>query len=337
MKTILITGATGFVGGHALEALMRHPEARLVAACRDPARLPAGFKGEVRVGDLRDAGYRESLLDGCDVIVHAMAWTSLFGQARHSHELYLRPTLALLEAAVARGVRRWVNISTTSAAAPERSADALSHGIPRHFWPHLCNVVAIEEAMRKRAGGATTLVNLRLGIFAGRRYGLGLLPILVPRLKTHLVPWVAGGRAGLPITAGEDIGEALALAATAPGLSGYESFNIVGPEVPSARQVIDFLHTEYGLPRPHFSVPYAIAYPFAWLMERLDPLLPWEPLVTRGIVHLLEETRADNERATRRLGYRPRIEWREAIRMQMAEMALREVAPMRLHRPLPGR
>jgi nucleoside-diphosphate-sugar epimerase len=337
MKTLLLTGATGFVGSHAMEALMRRPDLCLIAACRDPSRLPEGFRGEVRAGDLRDPSYRQSLLVGVDVVVHAMAWTSLYGQGHRGRDLYLEPTLALFEAAVSRGVRRWVNISTTSAAAPECSADPLSHGIPRHFWPHLCHVVAIEEALRERAGGQTVLVNLRLGIFAGRRYGLGVLPILVPRLKTHWVPWVAGGRTGLPITAGEDIGEAVALAATVPGLGGYESFNIVGPEVPSVRQVIDFLHAEYGLPRPHFSVPFAIAYPFGWLMERLDPLLPWEPLVTRSIVHLLEETHADNQRAEQRLGYRPRVLWREAIRAQMAEMAVREAKPMRLHRPLPAR
>jgi nucleoside-diphosphate-sugar epimerase len=335
MTRILVTGATGFVGGHALEALARRHGIETVAACRDPKRLPAGFAGEVRVADLRDRAGHDRLLDGIDVVCHAMAWTSLFGHGARSRDLYLQPTLDFLDACVAKGVRRFVNISTTSAAAPERSADAMSPGIPRPFWPHLCSVVTIEDALRARAGGATTLVNLRLGIFAGRHYGLGLLPILVPRLKTHLVPWVSGGRTSLPITAGEDIGEALALAATADGLTGYEAFNIAGPEVPSTRQVIDFLHTEFGLPRPHFSVPFPLAYAFAWLMERLDPFVPWPPLVTRSIVHLLEETRVDNQRAAERLGYRPRVAWRDAIRAQMAEMAWREKRPMAMHHDLP--
>lgn len=335
MTTVLVTGATGFVGSHALEALGRRPELKIVAACRDPGRLPAGFKGEIRAGDLRDAAYRNRLLDGIDVVCHCAAWTSLFGQGHRSRDLFLEPTLALLDAAVARGVSRFVNVSTTSAAAPDRSADPMSRGVPRPFWPHLVSVVAIEDAMRQRAGGKTAMVNLRFGIFAGRRYALGVLPILVPRLKTHLVPWVAGGRTSLPITAGEDIGEAMALAATAPGLSGYESFNVVGPEVPTVRQVIRFLHDEYSLPLPHFSVPFAVAYPFAWLMEKLDPFLPWEPLIARSIVHLLEEVKADNLRAEKRLNYRPRVGWREAIREQMAEMATKGIRPMPMYRALP--
>ncbi|MDR3393644.1 MAG: NAD(P)-dependent oxidoreductase [Parasulfuritortus sp.] len=335
MTTVLVTGATGFVGSHALEALARRPELKLVAACRDPDRLPPGFAGELRAGDLRDANYRRQLLDGVDVVCHCMAWTTLFGQAHRSRDLYLEPTLALLDAAVASSVQRFINVSTTSAAAPERSADPMSRGIPRPVWPHLCSVVEIEDALRERADERTCMVNLRFGIFAGRRYGLGVLPILVPRLKTHLVPWVAGGRTSLPITAGEDIGQAMALAATASGLSGYEGFNIVGPEVPTAREVIEFLHDEYDLPAPHFSVPFGVAYPFAWLMEKLDAVVPWAPLVTRSIIHLLEEVNVDNSRAEARLGYRPACHWRDAVRAQMAEMHYRQTRPMGMSKALP--
>jgi len=333
-KTVLVTGATGFVGSHVLEALAGQGDLRVIAACRDPGRLPAGFSGEVRAGDLRDRGYRQELVRGVDVLSHAAAWTSMWGHRDDSSRLFLTPTLSLIEAAQAAGVGRFVNTSTTSAAAPTASADPMSRGIPRAFWPHLCNVIAIEDALRGRAGPRFQVVNLRLGIFAGRRYGLGLLPILAPRLKTHLVPWVAGGATGLPIVDGRDIGQAFALAATTTGLGDYEGFNIVGPQVPRVREVLDLLHRDHGLPLPHFSVPFAAAYPFARLMEALDPLVPWEPLVTRSIVHLLEETGADNRRAEARLGYRPVYAWQEAVQIQMAEMAVRETGPMPMFRPI---
>ena len=330
ITTVLVTGANGFVGSHVLEAMQVCDGVRVIAACRDAKKLPAWFNGTVREGDLRDEKYSKELVKGVDVICHAAAWSSLWGHTEESRNLFLQPTLKFIENARAAGVSRFINTSSTSAAAPKDSADPLSQGIPRTLWPHLCNVITIENNLREHASAKFQVVNLRLGIFAGQRYALGVIPILVPRLKTHLVPWVASGRTSMPITDGRDIGQAFALAATADGLSDYEGFNIVGAEVPTVRQVITFLHEEYGLPLPHFSVPFAIAYPFAWLMEKIDPIVPWEPLITRSIIHLLEEVSADNKKAQQMLGYRPVHVWRATIRIQMREMNARQLQPMRM-------
>lgn len=333
-QSVLVTGANGFVGSHVLEALGQREDLRVIAACRDAGKLSGNFSGEVRVGDLRDQSYRQSLVAGVDVLCHAAAWTSMWGQRENSQHQFLEPGLELIKAARAAGVKRFVNTSTTSAAAPRHSSNPMSPGISRAFWPHLSNVIALENELRTLAGPDFQVVNLRLGVFAGRRYGLGLLPILVPRLKTHLVPWVDGGRTSLPIIDGRDIGQAFALAATASSLADYEAFNIVGPEVPNVRQVVTLLHDEFGLPKPHFGVPFAIAYPFAFLMEKIDSLVPWDPLVTRSIIHLMEEVGVDNTKAERLLGYRPEHDWREAVRAQMAEMAVRQTAPMAMVRPV---
>ena len=332
--TILVTGANGFTGSHVIEALQAVPGVKIIAACRDPQTMPPGFKGELRVGDLRDADFVSTLVTGVDVVCHTAAWSSLWGHERESRQLFLQPTLALIKAARAAGVKRFIYTSTTSAAAPDASADAMSRGIARPLWPHLCNVVAIENNLRELAADNFQVVNLRLGIFAGQRYSLGVLPILVPRLKTHLVPWVSGGKTGLPIIDGRDIGQAFARVVMANNLAAYESFNIVGPEIPSVRQVIQFLHDEYRLPTPHFSVPFAMAYPFAWLMEKIDLLVPWAPLVTRSIIHLMEETGATNDKAQRVLGYQPQYNWRDAIRLQMAEMSQRQFKPMAMAKPI---
>ena len=332
--TVLVTGANGFVGSHVLESLMGRDDVKIIAACRDPRKLPSRYKGEVRTGDLRDKSYVDELVQGVDVICNAAAWTSLWAHEKECRQLFLEPTLALIKAARAAGVKRFINASTTSVAAPDASADAMSQGIPRTFWPHLCGVIAIENNLRDQASASFQVVNLRLGIFAGQRYALGVLPILVPRLKTHLVPWVAGGKTSMPIIDGRDIGQAYVLAATASGLAPYESFNIVGPEIPTVRQVVTVIHDDYGLPKPHFGVPFFMAYPFAWLMEKIDPIVPWSPLITRSIIHLIEETHVNNNKAEKLLNYRPQHHWRDAIRLQMNEMAVRQTKPMAMARPI---
>lgn len=318
--TVAVTGASGFVGSHVIEALLQQPGIRLIAACRNRAKLPLAFHGEVRSGDMHDPAYLADLFQEVDVVCNAFAWTSAWKHAKQSHALLLKPSLALIDAAKAAGVKRFINTSTTSAAAPVRSHDPDSIGIPRKFWPHLANVVAIENYLRQQANTSFQVFNLRLGLFAGRRYGLGLLPMLLPRLKTHLVPWVNAGHTSMPITDGRDIGQAFARAVVTPGLAEYEGFNIVGPTIPSVREVIHFLHARWGYPLPHFSVPFALAYPFARLMELIDPFVPWEPLVTRSIVHLLEEVNVNNDKATTLLNYHPSFDWRKAIELQVQEM-----------------
>lgn len=333
MRTILVTGSTGFTGSHVLDSLSGQHDLELIAACRDKSRLPAIFKGSIREGDLRDNRYLATVLDGVDTVCHCAAWTSLFGHASESRELYFEPTIQFINAARESGVRRFINVSTTSAAAPDASADANSAGIARAYWPHLCNVVAIEDHLRRQAGESFNVINLRLGLFAGSRYALGLLPILLPRLKTHLVPWVAGGSTSMPIIDGRDIGQAFLKSVLAENMAGYQSFNIVGPAVPTVREVIHFLHSEYGFPEPHFSVPFPLAFAFAGFMELLDPLVPWDPLVTRSIVHLLREVNASNDMAASKLSYRPEYDWRVAIRTQLDEMSVRQTQPMRMTVP----
>ena len=334
---VLVTGATGFVGSHCLDALAEIPDLEVIAACRAPSRLPVSFSGTVISGDLRDQAYLDQLLTGVDVVIHAAAWTALWGHKKASDDLFLKPSLNLIETAQRRGVKRFVFISTFSAAAGRHSADPTSQGVKRAYWPHEANVVKLEDELRRRAGEDFCAVVLRLGLFVGMRYALGLLPILTPRLKTHLVPWVAGGRTPMPLIDGRDIGACTVLAATVPGLNGYEGFNVVGPEIPTVREVLHYLHEAHGFPLPHFSVSFPVAFAFAGLMEMLDPIVPWEPLVTRSIIHLLQETAVDNSRATERLGYLPKHHWKQAVDLQLAEMARMQTKPMSMARPLPER
>lgn len=334
--SIVVTGATGFVGSHVLEELSRigHKELYIIAACRDRRKLIAEFKGEVREGDLRDPDYMDRVLAGADIVCHCAAWTSLWGKKKESKELYLEPSIKLIDKALEWRVKRFINISTTSAAAPKSSDNAYATGIKRRYWPHLNNVIAIENYMQENSHRAMSMVNLRLGIFTGKRYSLGILPMLLPRLKTNLVPWVSGGRTGLPIIDGRDIGQAIVRAAVAPQLPAYAAFNIVGPEVPKVREVINYIADNFDYPKPHFSVPFFAAYSFAWLMEKLDAIFPWEPLITRSIVHLLEETNADNEQARQLLGYMPEIHWKEAVHRQIIEMQQDKFKNMKMFKPI---
>jgi nucleoside-diphosphate-sugar epimerase len=322
-KIVLITGATGFLGGAILKALQARDDVTVVAACRNRSKLPADFSGEVRSGDLMDERYRRSVVRDVDVICHAAAWASMWGHAQMEQRRFYEPTCRLIDAAVESGVGRFILTSTVAVNEVRKVSVPLDDfgvtGYVNH-WPHLNMLIDVDHYMRARATPSCQMVTLRLGHFIGRGNRLGLLPALVPRLKTHLVPWLDGGRRRMPLVADTDLGQAFALAALAEGLKEYESFNICGAEFPSMRELVTLIAEETGIPVPHFSVPYSIGYVFGWLMETLNPLLPGYPFLTRSIVHLSEEWLAPGDYAKAKLGYVPRKDWRVAVREHLADL-----------------
>jgi 2-alkyl-3-oxoalkanoate reductase len=320
----LVTGATGFLGRNILASLQSCPDIEVVAACRTPENLPRSFGGEVRAGDLLDAIYRRAVCEGIDVVCHAGGWASLWGHGHEENERFYAPTCDLIEQAIRAGARRFLQTSTVVMAPPPQHGKPLDDfAEPRHtgFWPHLDRLIDLDAFMRRNCDRGTQMVAMRLGHFVGAGNRIGLVPALVPRLKTRLVPWLDGGRSRLPLVADADLGKSFALAATCPDLDNYESFNICGQEFPSTRDVLDFIAAEAGLPSPLYGVSYAAGYAFAWLMEKLRPVLPGSsPFLTRSIVYLAEDWLCSTSYATRKLGYVPRKDWRIAIRESLLDL-----------------
>lgn len=323
-QRVLITGASGFLGGNVLKALMAQPSVEVVAACRSRAKLPAAFKGEARIGDLLNPAYRRDVVQGVDVICHAASWAAMWGHAKLERARFFEPNIDLIEQSIRHGVKRFIQTSTIAIGEVHHDGSAHDDHSPTRytgFWPHLDRLIDLDRHMRANSQRGTQMVTLRLGNFIGKGNRLGLLPALVPRLRTYLVPWLAGGRKRMPLVADTDLGKGFALAAVAEGLDDYESFNLCGREFPTMREVVDFIAAETGFPKPLYSVPYPAGYAFGWLMEKLHPILPGSsPFLTRSIVHLSEDWLCPNDYAQQKLGYVAQKDWRTAVREHLAEL-----------------
>jgi len=124
-KTVLVTGAGGFIGSHLVERLVELG-ARVRALARYNSRndwglleqLPTSAKNEIDVvlGDLTDPYSTNRLVQGQEIIFHLAALIAIpYSYIAPAHYVATNcgGTLNLLEAALGHGVERFIHTSTS--------------------------------------------------------------------------------------------------------------------------------------------------------------------------------------------------------------------------------
>ena len=113
----LLTGASGFVGGHVLQALLTSgAEVRCLVRDSSPRRNLDGRQVDVAVGDLRDAESLERAVAGCTAVFHCAADYRLFAAApRELYDSNVEGTRNVMRAAFRAGVDTVVYTSSVGA------------------------------------------------------------------------------------------------------------------------------------------------------------------------------------------------------------------------------
>lgn len=145
----LVTGATGFVGGHLIETLVRHGH-EVTALVRSPERARGLAAQGVRLveGDLAARAALATACAGQDVVFHVAGVV-----AARSDAEYLAAnrdgTAALLEAATHAGSRRFVLVSSLAAAGPSQRGQPLQgHEPPAPVTAYGRSKLAAEDVVR---------------------------------------------------------------------------------------------------------------------------------------------------------------------------------------------
>lgn len=264
--TVLVTGGTGFVGGHVVHALRaRDVKVRVLVRDKRRARRLSAWGAELVVGDIADLTVLRAACVGVTAIIHLVA---IIKGARADFERVMEHgTRNLVSAAEGAGVRRFVLMSALGV--DERSKDAV---------PYYTAKWEMERAVRS---SSLQYVVFRPSFVFGDDGGV--LPTFVRLARfTPLTPVVGDGTMRLQPIWVDDIAEYFAHAIDHPAAVG-RVFELGGPDAVTWNDFWTRLKRIAGVRRPSVHVPIGILRAQAALTERL----PGAP-VTRDQLTMLE-------------------------------------------------
>jgi len=316
---VLVTGATGFTGGHlAAHLLARGHDVR--ALVRDAARAEGLARQgiDLAVGDLRDRASLGAALRGVEVVYHVAAVYREAGLGADDYQaVNAQAPAAIVEAAAAAGARRVVHCSTVGVHGdvehPPASEDAPLRPGDVYQRTKLEGERLVREASSRT--GLPVVIARPTGIYGpGDRRLLKLFRGVARRR------WITLGRGEIyyHLTYIDDLVEGFRLCATVPGAAG-RTYILAGPEVTTLNDLVALVAEVANVPVPRRHLP---VWPF-WIAgaacEAVCVPLRLDPPLHRRRVDFFTKSRAfDISRARAELGYAPATMLRDGIGRTLA-------------------
>ena len=326
MFSNLVTGGSGFLGSHLVEALVARGE-RVRALVR-PTSKTAHLESlgvELAFGDLTDLQSLRAACQGIERVFHCAALASPWGTWQEFRAANVTGVGNLLQAALEAKVSKFIHVSTTDVyghpdepvdeTAPHRRrgfpyGDTKIEGEQRvwtYYREHQLPVTVVRPVNIYGPGGSTSFVTEIAGF-----------------LKDGGMVHIGTGRQPAGLAYVTNVVDVMLRAADSESCLG-QAYNASDGSDVTWRQFVDRLAEIVGVPSPRITIPYRLAYLAGWTMEKVYGALRLkdDPMLTRlGVEYFGTDQGFPIDKARRELGYEPKVGFEEG--MQRVEEWMRE-------------
>jgi nucleoside-diphosphate-sugar epimerase len=326
MSRSLVTGGSGFLGSHLVEALVaRGDEVRVLVRPTSKITFLESLGVEFVYGDLNDSQSLKEAVRGMERIYHCAALASDWGSKESFQAANVTGLRNLLDAALEAGVTKFVHVSTTDVYGhPNYPADETAPFQLRgwHYGDTKIEGEQLVWAYHRDHGLPITIVR-PVNIYGPRStsFVLELAELIKGDDMVHI-----GKKeqpAGLAYVS--NVVDMILLAADNECSVG-QAYNASDGSDASWRSYMDKLAKIIGVSSPKIVIPYRLAYFAGWAMEKIYGALRIQsrPLLTRMMVELFGTNQGFSiEKARRELGYEPKVGFDEG--MSHVETWLRQI------------
>ncbi len=308
-QRLLITGVSGFTGGHLCERLASQGYI-IKALVRDPSKCERYSRMGVELvkGDLRDPHAVEIAMKGVDVVYHIAA---LFRQENVSRkdmwDCNLEATRHLLDAAVKEGVKRFVHCSTIGVHGDVKNPPATEESpyAPGDYYQESKTEGEL-LALEYSAQGKLPIVVFRPGGIYGPR-DIRFLKLFKAIQRGRFV-MLGSGNILYQLIYIDDLVDGIILCGTKPEAVG-NVYVLTGDAPFTLNEFMATIANVLGKDPPRWRIPVWPVYLAGFVCELLCKPFGINPPLYRRRVDFFRKTRSfDISKAKRELGFQPKID-----------------------------
>ncbi|MEW5957745.1 MAG: NAD-dependent epimerase/dehydratase family protein [Chloroflexota bacterium] len=322
-QKVLITGATGFIGGRLAERLALEEGVQVRGLARTPAKGQrlADLGVEIAPGDVTDPASLAAAMDGCHTAFHAAAWVSEGGSKDQVWAVNVSGTQNVVDAALDAGLKRLVYVSSAAVYGSLQQFD-IDERTPTRRRGNLYadSKVAAEELVFKayREHGLAVVSARASQVYGPRSPQFTIRPVEI--IKAGKMILIDGGRHLCKPVYIDNLVDGLILCATVEAAIG-EAINLTDGEPIPWRDFFGAYGRMLGIDS-FPSAPFALAWLAALYNEVSAALRGKKARFNRGAVLALRSRNSfSNQKARTLLGWTPKVDFNEG--MQRTETWLR--------------